>query len=469
MSHDHASASQPGHSAGGGGGLFKFEKSFSGVVTPQPAPAAHGVGPTVDDKGYEGYLASLAHEPRLAADNVRLGERGADGVRRALLVLGLGGLVFTLLGAFIHSPQHAMASFKVGVFTALACCLGAMFWVMIFHAVNAHWSVTIRRVLEHIMAAIWVPLGLIVLMLLAELTYGPALGYTWFDLDEGSNVLLDHKRGYLNEGFLVARFIVYFVVWMGLARVLAGRSIEQDASGDRELSRRMRRLSCTGLLMFALTVPFAAFDFLMSLDFRFFSTMWGVYYFAGAAMSALALAAVIVAVIRSFGRMTGLVTKEHFHDLGKLLFGFNVFWAYIAFSQYFLIWYSNIPEETAWYIYRQQGGWQYLGMLLVIGHFVLPFLILISRKVKKSTLGLGVLGAYLLVMQVLDMVYIIRPMAYVDRPEAASFVSVWLDVVAVVGVLGVFGYCLVGRLVDHPLVPLKDPRLAKALRHANYV
>lgn len=453
--------------------MTRITSDFDPVVTRQPSPAPHGEGPVMTDDHYEKVLAALAAHDDLKGENVRLPAGAGAGLSRGLLVLGVIGLALTAFGAFVHSPKHALASFEVGVFTVLACCLGSLFFVMLFQALNAHWSVTIRRQLEHAAGLIWLPLlgmaAVIVIELASSVATGHGVLFQWLDPVERGTHLLEHKGGYLNIGFMLFRFVVYGGLWLFLARSMVSMSKEQDATGDRMLTAAMRRRGTWGLLVFALSVAFAGFDFLMSLDYRFYSTMWGVYLFAGAGMSSLALCSIVMSSLRLTGRLTGVVTDEHFHDLGKLMFTFGAcFWGYIAFSQYFLIWYGNIPEETAYYVFRKGGGWEHLSMTLAIGHFIVPFFILITRKTKRNVLLLAVAGAYLLVMQVLDMVWIIRPMAYVDGASTTP-VSWWLDVVAVVGTMSVFAGLLVNAIGTTPLVPIKDPRLPRALEHKNYV
>lgn len=448
------------------------------VVTRQPSPAVHGRGPVMTDDAYEAYLGRLAADPQLQGENVHLPAGAGKASSGFLFVAGLVGLGLTALGAAVHSPTHALAAFEVGVFTVLAICLGSLFFVMLFQAINAHWSVTIRRQLEHTAGLIWLPLlgmaAVIVIELISSVVTGHGVLFQWLDAEVQGTFLIEHKSPYLNAGFMLFRFVLYGALWLFLARSLLSMSTEQDATGDRNLTGAMRRRGTWGILVFALSVAFASFDFLMSLDYRFFSTMWGVYFFAGSAMSAMAVCGLTFCLLRLTGRVTGLVTDEHLHDLGKLLFTFGAcFWGYIAFSQYFLIWYSNIPEETAYYLYRKDGGvfdlgWNTLSMVLVVGHFVLPFLILISRKTKRNILLLGIMASFLLVMQVLDMVWIIRPMAYIDA-EAPGPVSWWLDVVAVVGCASLFAAFLIRALASTALVPIRDPRLGQCLKHKNYV
>ena len=453
--------------------MIRITSDYDPTVTAQPAPAVHGVGPEMTDDQYERYLAKLASNEDLKGENVRLPAGAGAGLSRGLLALGIVLLALTLFGAFVHTPAHALASFEVGVFTVLACCLGSLFHVMLFQALNAYWPVTIRRQLENAAGLIWLPLlGMAVVVLIelfSSVTAGHGVLFRWLDTGARESHLLEHKGGYLSLGFLLFRFVIYAVLWLFLARSMVSMSREQDATGDRMLTSAMRRRGTLGLLIFALSVAFASFDFLMSLDYRFFSTMWGVYFFAGSALSGVALCAVVCSVLRLTGRLTNVVGDEHFHDLGKLLFAFGAcFWAYIAFSQYFLIWYGNLPEETAYFIYRKSGGWEYVSMLLVVAHFIVPFFLLISRKTKRNALLLGLMGAYVLATQILDMIWIIRPMAGA-RDAAISPVSWWLDVVAIGGVLALFAGLLIREIGSTALIPIKDPRLQRCLDHKNYV
>jgi len=215
--------------------------------------------------------------------------------------------------------------------------------------------------------------------------------YVWADPSVVADDEALHQKVayYLNPGFFAVRAVLYFVVWIGLARFFLRRSITQDESGDPALTQRMERGSPAALLLFALTVTFASFDWLMSLEPKWFSTIFGVYYFSGAAVGFLAAIILLVMLLQATGRLTSSVTVEHYHDLGKLLFGFVVFWGYIAFSQYMLIWYANIPEESVWYLARQQGSWKWVSLVLLFGHLLIPFFGLLPREAKRRKLSLG--------------------------------------------------------------------------------
>ena len=406
---------------------------------------------------------------RLEHDNIYLPAGAGNVLSAGLIGVGLFGIALTVLGGLTVGAKHALASYHVGAMTVLAICLGATFWTMVMHLTNAGWSTTIRRQLENISSLMPLAILLVAPTLIIEIVLQGRL-FEWMSPALEGNYLLEKKRAFLNEPFFVARAVLYAAVWLFLSTRLRSVSLQVERSGDPNLLRKVRFMSGWGMLAFALTTAFAAFDWMMSMDWRFFSTMWGVYYFAGAAMSSIALTVLVLSVLRGMGRLTGVVTNEHFHDLGKLSFGFMVFWAYIAFSQYFLIWYSNIPEETAFMLYRAQGGWLTLSAILCAGHFVLPFLFLMARTIKRSTVGLAVAAVWLLAMQVLDIVWIVRPFVYAGEGVApGSPVNWWVDLVAILGVLCVFAGVLVKRVASGPLIPLNDPYLKESLGHTNAV
>lgn len=439
--------------------------------TRTPVPPRATPMPVLTEKAWRERLERVAAHPAMRADNITLPEGAGATLSTGLLFVGLIALVLTVLGAFVYHPRHALGAFEIGLFTATAMSLGAMFFVMAFHSVNAGWAGTVRRQFENVASVLWVCWAMLGVVVVIELASGGVL-LDWLRFEQGEQHLVDLKRPYLTGGFFVLRFFVYGMVWNFISRRLFALSRAQDESGDRMLTRKARFMSGWGLLAFALTTAFFAFDFLMSTDFRFFSTMWGVYYFASTALASVSVVVLILAVLRTGGRLTGAVTEEHFHDLGKLMLAFTVFWSYVAFSQYFLIWYSNIPEETAWFVYRQQtGGYMPLFLILCFGHFVVPFCILLLRKVKRSTPLLAAMGVYMILITIADMVWIVRPMVYAagyaeQNPGMGAW---WLDAAGIASPLCLWGFFLVRRVASGPLVPLKDPTMHESLNHVNYV
>lgn len=420
------------------------------------------------DEQYRARCDALGARPEMAADNVSIPGSGTRGLAVALLVLGLAGLAGVVVGGVTVNLKHALAAYLVGVSTVVACSLGALFFVMIFHALNAGWSVTVRRQFENIAAMTPVAMLLLLPLVVVEILQRGVL-YTW--MHETDSYLVDKKSPFLNTFAFVSIYVVFGAIWSMLAFALRGLSIKHEQTLDRRLTRKARFMSGWGLLFMALSTAFFAFAFLMSPDFRFFSTMWGVYYFASCMLGCLAVVLIVTSWLRLKGKLRGVVTAEHYHDMGKLLFAFTVFWAYIAFGQYFLIWYSNIPEETAWFLYRQQGGWETLFAVLAIGHFVIPFVFLLSRTLKRSMAAVLLFSIWLLATVVLDMVFIVRPMVYTGiEAEAIPGPELWwIDGAAIVGVLGVWAGVLLLRYVPGNLIPTRDPMLHESLKHKNYV
>jgi hypothetical protein len=283
--------------------------------------------------------------------------------------------------------------------------------------------------------------------------------YHWVDAEAvAHDHLLQHKQAWLNQPFFIVRCVVYFVVWLLLARYFTKKSIDQDLSGDPMLSVKMERFAGPAMVLYALTVSIASFDIIMSLDPHWYSTIFGVYIFSGSVLGFLALLPIVTALLQSKGRLVQAITVEHYHDIGKLIFAFTVFWAYIAFSQYMLIWYANIPEETTWFLRRQSGSWTQVSLLLLFGHFIVPFLILLPRFVKRSKLMLGAAALWVLVMHWIDLYWLAMPELSPDRVPLNL-----LDLTCFVGIGGIYFAAAAHRLRNRAIIPEKDPRLAESL------
>ncbi|MEL7473975.1 MAG: hypothetical protein AAGK04_11720 [Planctomycetota bacterium] len=429
------------------------------ATNPGPSMPAANDAPVVRDP-------KLASHPALRADNITLPKGATNGLSGFFIAIGVVALLITVLGGFAVSAKQAVGALHVGTMTALAASLGSLIFIMVFHIVNAGWTATVRRQFENIAAGIVVPIGFLILFMIIEFAGGGVL-VQWIGLSYGDDYLLDKKSAFLNEPFWIIRGFCYMGLWAFIILTLRGWSLRQDDSGDPALTRKARFLSGWGLLALALTTAFASFDWLMALDFRFFSTMWGVWYFAGAATTAFSCVILILSVLYGTGRLQTCITKEHFHDLGKLLFGFTIFWAYISFSQYFLIWYSNIPEETIYFAIRQEDGWEAMFAFLAIGHFVAPFLILLIRVVKESAIGLSIAAAWMILMQVVDLAYVVRPLA--TQGSEGGAMTLWLDFAGAAAVLFIFAGVVIMRVGSSPLVAVNDPRMGEALAHKNYV
>ncbi|MBX3410350.1 MAG: hypothetical protein KF859_10740 [Phycisphaeraceae bacterium] len=425
-----------------------------------------------------------AQFPALRADNITLPPGSGKGLGTMLMAAGLACVVAAaaigVMGIGGVFARQALAAYHIGAMCVLAMSLGALFFVLVFHLTQAGWVAAFRRQAENVMAFLPFAYAMVLPTLIIEIATGGKL-FKWLSKAATGEYVLEHKSFFFFGGaeigtghvpfptFFVVRALVYGAVWTLLSRRLLSLSLLQDSGQDPAAFAKARFTSAWGMLLFALTTAFAAFDWLMSLDYVFFSTMWGIYYFSGAAFSSAALIVLILAALRGAGKLQGAVTHEHFHDLGKLMFSFTVFWGYIAFSQYFLIWYSNIPEETAFFKYRSEH-WKGLGILLMVGHFVVPFLIVLFRGVKRNYRLLAVMALWAILMQVVDIYWIVRPIVYAGNDQAPTGAMVWItDILGVAGPLAIFFGYLITTIPKGPLLGVGDPFLRESLEHKNYV
>jgi len=377
--------------------------------------------------------------------------------RKTSFIVAVIGVVFSVLGFFVDSAAFFYSYLTAFVFWT-SITLGGLFFTMLHHITGAVWSTVLRRLMESIMQTI--PL---LALLFIPIIFGIADLYHWSHSDAVlSDSLLQKKAPYLNIPFFLIRTLIYFAVWFLLAHFLYKISLQQDKEFNPIQITKFRKISAPGIILFALTITFAAFDWLMSLDPHWYSTIFGVYIFAGSFLSTTAFLVVITQAIRKRGFLQRTITTEHFHDLGKFMFAFTIFWGYMAFSQYFLIWYANIPEETIWYLHRWEGSWKYITMVLVFGHFVIPFLGLMTRASKRNLTYLKVMSLWILLMHYFDIYWIVMPVRY-----AHHFHFSWIDLTTFVGVGGIFLWFMWSKFWGRALVPVKDPHLEESIRLVN--
>jgi hypothetical protein len=380
-----------------------------------------------------------------------------SGLATTLLVVGVLGLVAAGIGAVTQTRQFAH-SFLWAFTFFYTIAIGSFFWTILHHAVDADWSVIVRRQFENVSNIFWI---LAVAFAALALFCGPQL-WRWMDPQvAATDPVLPLKQGYLNVPFFTTRAILYFVFFIFAAWYYRRLSTAQDVDGNPVLTCKMRKWSYLCIPLMAVSLTFSAFDWLMGLNFHWFSTMWGVYIFAGAVQSSMATVIIICWLLRRSGHLK-LLNSEHAHIMGKLLLAFTIFWAYIAFSQYMLIWYANIPEETVFFTDRYVGNWRLIGMFLVVGHFVFPFIFLLTQAVKKSFATLSIVAFWLLFMHAVDLYWIILPQMH---PQGASIH--WLDIASWVGLAGVCGYGFLYYLRSAELFPARDPRLTECVKITN--
>jgi hypothetical protein len=406
--------------------------------------------------------------PEYASDNIRLGAAGQSLFTTAAAVGGIGLAAAVGLGSTAGDGfQRFSLSYVTAFMWVLTLCLGALFWVIMQNLVNAHWSIVLRRVGE--LVAAQAPLmGLLALPIVVPIFTGSSSIYVWSDAHAvHENHLLHHKAAYLNPTFFLIRFVVYFGFWTFLARYYLNSSLAQDSSKDpKSIMGKMRAVSGPAMIGFGLTMTFCAIDLLMSLDPMWFSTIFGVYYLASCIQGNNAFMALAAMWLHKRGVLKKSVTTEHFHDLGKMVFAFTVFWAYVGFSQFMLIWYANIPEETGWFKVRFEGGWGggwgFISAALLFGHFVIPFFGLLSRHIKRRRSTLAFWCIWQLLMIYLDMYWMVMPTGGYTSPPFGL-----IDVCCMVGVLGVFIAGIALRAKSLNLMPTNDPRLEKSLAFTN--
>jgi hypothetical protein len=377
------------------------------------------------------------------------------------LVLAVCGAALCGIGVIVDPARLAIA-YLVAYVSCLAVVLGTLAMVMIARVTGATWFVVLRRQAEEIIATLPVFAVLLLPVLVAvHVLYPWAAPAASLAPDVRHAILA--KSAYLNVPFFVLRSLVYVATWIALGEALRRASLAQDRGDSVTIERRMRTLSAAGLVAFALTSSFAAFDWMMSLTPAWYSTIYGVDYFAGAMVSALSLLAVLAVRARRRGELPDSVGANQLHALAKLLLTFVLFWVYIGFSQLIVIWSAEIPAERVWYTVRMRGGWNALGAVLVAGHFAIPFCALLVRSIKRSPIAMSWLGLWLLVMHYLDIYWIVMPSTLHSGSWGGGY---WLDLGALLLIGGAASSVWALRRAHTPPMPVGDPELAASLLYS---
>jgi hypothetical protein len=374
-----------------------------------------------------------------------------------LILIALGG-VLCLLGGFINPKQFGYSYLTAFMFF-LSICLGSLFLIIMHHLFDSQWMVPLRRVWEHlaylfpVMALLFVPIALNVLLAGNE-----NLIYPWMGIDPRADHALHVKQVLFNKNMFYLVAAALFVVWTFLAYNFRKFSLRQDQTGGADCTIWMRRLAAGGIFLFAITLTLGAIYWMKSLEHQWFSTMYGVYYFAGSVWVTLATTYLLTLVLKRSGPLEPIVQTQTFHDIGVLFFSFTVFYAYIAFSQYFLIWNAALPEETFWYVKREAGSWWGVGLLIIFGHFFLPFLAMLRIDAKLSLPLMVPMCIWAWIMHYTDMTFNIKP---VLNPQGLSVH--WLDFAAFAFIGGVLTLVFIKYFKAHPPYPQRDPRIAETM------
>ena len=385
-----------------------------------------------------------------------------EGLQRTLMGAGIVG-VLGLAAAFLLGGEHVYKGYLLGFLFWPGVSLGCLALSMVHHLTGGAWGVVTRRIYEAagrtlpLMALLFVPIA-IGLPHLFEWAVPEAVA---------ADPILQQKAPYLNIPFFIARGVIYFVVWSGMALLLSRWSRQQDAAaGEAEqdrLSLNMQRLSGGGLVAYAVTVFFMSVDWVMSLDPHWFSTIYGMLFMVNQGLSALAFTIAVLVLLARTTPLSRVVVPAHLHDLGKLLLAFVMLWAYLTFSQFLIVWSANLPEEIPWYLTRMQGGWGAVSLALIVFHFFVPFLLLLNRDLKRHGRLLVVVALWVLVMRFVDLFWLMGPL------HGARELSVHAaDVLAPVGIGGLWVAMFVWQLKARPLLPLGEPYLQGALEHGKH-
>jgi hypothetical protein len=400
--------------------------------------------------------------------------------RPALLAAGVG-LVLLIVGAFVHTSQAFFQAYLYAYLFWTGISLGCFSILLLAHLVGGTWGAVIRRPLES---------GSRLLPLMALLFIPVLLGmnsiYEWTDhhwRDALHTDLMTFKLWWLNKGFFILRTVIYFAVWIGVMLLINRWGDEQDRTADPLIFRRLQKFSGPGLVLYVLLMTLAAFDWAMSLDPLWLSTIYGLLFVVGQALGTMAMVIALLALLADRRPFAGVLNISIFHDLGNLLMAFTMLWAYISFSQYLIIWSGNLAEEAPYYVARTHTGWKYVALFLVVFHFFIPFLLLLWRRTKRNPRALGTLAAIIVVLRLVDLFWVIVPSfawegvphhgspdvakAAAEGHEAVVHVTLgwwhaWMYPAAAAAIGGVFIFAFIRQLKRRPLLPLNDPRLVKA-------
>ena len=393
---------------------------------------------------------------------VRQKRWAAGSVARNAAIVGVVGLVLWIIGV-IADPRQAFASYLFAYVWALTIAVGALLQVMMSHVTGARWFTVLRRLTLTISAALPALAVLVIPVLL-----GVRLLYPWAHpatLSAEAQKLALHRQALFNVPFFTVRAVIYVILFAAFGEIMRRWSRREDKmSGDASIVaavHRQRRFSAFGLIVVGLLLSCVAFDWLMPLDPLWYSTVYAVYVFAGGFLASLGLVALVADLsVRSGGALAGIVTPEHFGALGKLMITFVIFWLYIAFSQYLVIWIGDIPADSSWYVVRGVGSWGVLGLIIAFGQFAIPFVLLVSRPIKRRPAALAAIGAWLVFMHILDVYWLVLPAFH-----PTGFTVSWMDLAALLMVGGLATSFAAYRVRGGVALPVNDPYLPQAVSY----
>lgn len=377
------------------------------------------------------------------------------GMKQFGMIAGVLGVVLAVAGFFMSGIDRFFQAYLVAYTFWMSVVLGCLALLMVQHLSGGVWGVILRRPFE---AAVRTLPFMAVLFL--PIAFGMHSIYEWSRPEAANDPIIAAKALYLNTPFFLARQVFYFAVWSAIGLLLSKWSNEHDRTGDPALLDKMSKLSGAGLLIYGLTVTFAMVDWTMSVNPHWFSTIWGMLYAGGQGLSAFAFGIIVLLMLAQAAPLNRVLTRHHFHDLGKLMFAFLMLWAYLSFSQFLIIWSANLPEEIPHYLNRWENSWRWLTVFVVVGHFMIPYALLLSRDLKRNMAKLKVISIWILASRIADYYWHIAPEFH---HEGFSFSL--LDIALPLLIGGIFISLFVSQLGGRSLLPVNDPQIEKALQH----
>jgi hypothetical protein len=378
------------------------------------------------------------------------------GMKQFGMIAGVVGVVLAVAGLFMSGLDRFYQAYLVAYTFWMGVILGSMALLMVQHLSGGVWGIVLRRPFEAavrtlpIMTALFLPI-----------VVGMHSIYEWSHAGiTDTDPIIAAKALYLNTPFFIARQVIYFAAWNLICHLLTRWSAEHDRTGDPALLAKLSRLSGAGLVTYFITVTFAMVDWTMSVNPHWFSTIWGMLYIGGQGLSAFAFGICVLVLLAQTSPLNRVITSNHFHDLGKFLFAFLMLWAYLSFSQFLIIWSANIPEEIPHYLTRWENTWKFLSIFIVVGHFIVPYALLLSRDLKRNAGKLRVIATWILCARVAEYYWHVAPELHRD-----GFTMSLLDVALPLALGGLFISLFVSQLGGRALLPINDPALEKALHH----
>jgi len=392
-----------------------------------------------------------------AVDNYQMDISRWNTGRNVLVFAALLGIIGCVAGYFTN-PARLFQSYIVAFAYTTLIGLGAFFFVMIQFLTGSAWSVTMRRIMENVM--ITLPVGL---LLFIPVAIGLNDIYPWTNQQAvAADAVLRAKSSFLTPNWFIARAVIYFVLWSLWAGSIYRQSTKQDTARSVKQMHIASRWSAPGLFLAVAIGTLASYDWLMSLEPKWYSTIFGLVMLSGGALSFFSVVTLVCLALRQAGILKNSITPEHYHDLGKWIFAMTCFYTYVAFAQYFLIWYSNLPEETIWYRHRMVGSWLQISLAMPFLRFLIPFPILLSLPAKRSLKVVGFMAVWSLVVEYIDLYWVVMPTYYKTGPQPH-----WLDLATLVTTVSVCGLVFWSRFRAHKMVPVGDLRLEQSLHFEN--